>query len=215
MFWYLTSRPVCPSFRYGIILYKALVESTNRLRLEMWLAIFVLKLVLAEFIHSSTTTQLFEATMSPLLSLLTVLLFVFDGSLVAARPSSLQFRSPNPVVDVSGLNTNAKRFSRGLPPIPPLFKRKPTGIDSAPNLIGLLTARKKLIFFSTPSCSKVHGFFVRVRVLATVARMIFWPVWIYRKSGVIEVFNAHTNQLQGYVSKTLKTGQYVGLDYLI
>lgn len=67
--------------------------------------------------------------MSRLLSLLLVLLFVFDVSLVAARPRQyLQHRSPTPV-DIAGLNTNAKRFGRGLPPLPPLIKRKPTGID--------------------------------------------------------------------------------------
>lgn len=121
--------------------------------------------------------------MSRLLSLLTVLLFVFDATtLVAARPRSLQIRSPSPVVDVSGLNTNAKRFSRGLTPIPPLLRRKPTGIDSTRNFTGLLTAANvdhfslSLFLFLQPSRSTVHGFFVRVGVLTIVARIILTRV---------------------------------------
>lgn len=69
--------------------------------------------------------------MSRLLSLLAVFLFAFDVSLIAARPQYLQLRSPDPTpVDVSGLNTNAKRFTRGLPPLPALIRRSPTGVQS-------------------------------------------------------------------------------------
>jgi hypothetical protein len=69
--------------------------------------------------------------MSKLLFLLVVALFAFDVSLVAARPQSLQFGNKKPTrVSVKGLNTNSKRFAAGLPPLPPVFRRKPTGVDS-------------------------------------------------------------------------------------
>jgi len=75
----------------------------------------------------------FNAAMSRLLSLLFVLLFVFDVGLVAARPQSLQHRSPDRLTyyNDSSINTNAKRFSRGLPPLAPFLKRNPTDVDTA------------------------------------------------------------------------------------
>jgi hypothetical protein len=64
---------------------------------------------------------------SKLLSLLVVLLFAFDVSLVAAHPQTLQFHeshSPSPV-DVKGLDT---QLARGLPPLP-VVRRNPTGVE--------------------------------------------------------------------------------------
>jgi hypothetical protein len=69
--------------------------------------------------------------MSKLLSLLVVALFAFDATLVAARPQSLHDNSGSSTpVDVKGLNTNTKRFAAGLPPLPPVVRRGPTGVDS-------------------------------------------------------------------------------------
>lgn len=72
--------------------------------------------------------------MSKIQSLLLFALFAFGASFVAARPQSLQFydRSPMPM-DLSGFDTNMKRFAAGLPPLPPV-KRSPTRIDSTSRL---------------------------------------------------------------------------------
>ena len=77
----------------------------------------------------------FLGIMSKLLSLLLVILFTLDVTLVAARPKALSNRSVllTPV-DISHLNTNAKRFAAGHPPLPPLFKRKPTKVASTSTL---------------------------------------------------------------------------------
>ena len=62
-------------------------------------------------------------------ALLTILFLWLEGSLVAGRVFQ-QRRSPS-LTDLESLNTNAKRFAAGLPPLPPIRKRQPTNVDSA------------------------------------------------------------------------------------
>ena len=107
--------------------------------------------------------------MSRLLSLIAVLLFVFNVSLIAARPQSFRNRSPTPI-DVSGLNTNAKRFSRGLGPLRPLVKRRPTGVDcTSIDSFDSKFVRVELMYdmLMFTSCKEIPGLTVLVRDLLT------------------------------------------------
>jgi len=62
-------------------------------------------------------------------SFLVVALCIFDVSLVTARPR--ERRSSTPVAVPENLNTNAKRFAAGLPPLSPLRRWVGSKVDSA------------------------------------------------------------------------------------
>jgi hypothetical protein len=75
--------------------------------------------------------------MSKLLSLLLVILFTFDVALAAARSKPLKRRSTPVAIDISHLDTNAKRFAAGFPPLPPFQKKKPTNVHSTSTFLYL------------------------------------------------------------------------------
>jgi len=85
--------------------------------------------------------------MSKFLSLLVVALFAFDVSLVAARPQYRRFHeghSSTPV-DVQGLDTNTKRLAAGLPPFPPVVRRRPSGVEAARRAVSSQCAKSGVI----------------------------------------------------------------------
>src|SRR6266540_2960508 len=92
--------------------------------------------LLIYFVFDSPDVQLSVLFSDPTLnmyalSFLVVVLFIFDVSLVTARPQ--RRRSPAPVAApvLEGLNTNAKRFAAGLPPLPPVRRWEASKVDSA------------------------------------------------------------------------------------